>query len=67
MVRLPSRFDRDRAFYPTVTIIVASYYVLFAAIGGSLPVVLFEAAFMLVFVSAAGREMPAHARPKRSS
>ena len=48
-----SRFDRDRAFYPTVTVVVASYYVLFAAIGGSLPVVLLEAAFMLVFVSAA--------------
>ena len=25
-------FDRDRAFYPTVTIVIASYYVLFAAI-----------------------------------
>jgi len=24
-------FDRDRAFYPTVVIVVASYYVLFAA------------------------------------
>jgi hypothetical protein len=27
--------DRDRAFYPTVLIVVASYYVLFAAMGGS--------------------------------
>ena len=25
-------FDRDRAFYPTVLIVIASYYVLFAAI-----------------------------------
>lgn len=25
-------FDRDRAFYPTVLIVVASYYVLFAAV-----------------------------------
>ena len=29
------RLDRDRAFYPTVTIIVASYYVLFAVMGAS--------------------------------
>lgn len=28
-------FDRDRAFYPTVAIVVASYYVLFAAMGAS--------------------------------
>jgi hypothetical protein len=27
--------DRDRAFYPTVTIVIASYYVLFAVMGGS--------------------------------
>lgn len=29
-----SGFDRDRAFYPTVTIVVAHYYVLFAVMGG---------------------------------
>ena len=28
--------DRDRAFYPTLTIVIDSYYVLFAVIGGSL-------------------------------
>jgi hypothetical protein len=28
-------FDRDRAFYPTVVVVVASYYVLFAATGDS--------------------------------
>ena len=28
-------FDRERAFYPTVLIVIASYYVLFAAIGAS--------------------------------
>jgi hypothetical protein len=28
-------FDRERAFYPTVLIVIASYYVLFAAMGGS--------------------------------
>jgi len=27
--------DRDRAFYPTVLIVIASYYVLFAVMGGS--------------------------------
>jgi hypothetical protein len=26
-------FDRDRAFYPTVLIVIASYYVLFAVMG----------------------------------
>ena len=28
-------FDRDRSFYPTVLIIIASYYVLFAVMGAS--------------------------------
>lgn len=28
-------FDRDRAFYPTITIVIASYYALFAVMGGS--------------------------------
>ena len=27
-------FDRDRAVYPTIVIVVALYYVLFAAVGG---------------------------------
>jgi hypothetical protein len=31
-----SGFDRDRAFYPTVLIVVASLYALFAVIGGSM-------------------------------
>src|SRR5205814_8473223 len=26
--------DRDRAFYPTITIVIASYYALFAVMGG---------------------------------
>ena len=29
------RLDRDRAFYPTVAIVIASLYSLFAAMGGS--------------------------------
>jgi hypothetical protein len=28
-------FDRERAFYPTVLIVIASYYILFAVIGVS--------------------------------
>ncbi len=27
--------DRDRAFYPTVMVVIASYYILFAVMGGS--------------------------------
>jgi hypothetical protein len=46
-------FDRDRAFYPTVTIVVASYYVLFAAMSGSLQTVVVEAAAMSLFAAAA--------------
>lgn len=29
------RLDRDRAFYPTVMIVIATYYLLFAAMAGS--------------------------------
>ena len=46
-------FDRDRAFYPTVLIVIASYYVLFAAMSESVHAVLLESAVMAVFVIAA--------------
>lgn len=46
-------FDRDRAFYPTVLIVIASYYVLFAAMIGSVETVLFESILMTLFVIAA--------------
>ena len=46
-------FDRDRAFYPTVLIVIASYYVLFAAMSESVHTVLLESAVMAVFVIAA--------------
>ena len=46
-------FDRDRAFYPTVLIVIASYYVLFAAMSGSVHTVLLESVVMTVFVIAA--------------
>jgi len=45
--------DRDRAFYPTVLIVVASYYVLFAVMSGSMRPVLIESIVMTAFVAAA--------------
>ncbi len=45
--------DRDRAFYSTVTIVVASYYVLFAAMGGSGHALVLELIVMAGFVTAA--------------
>ena len=46
-------FGRDRAFFPTVLIVVAHYYVLFAAMGDSVQTVLLESAVMTLFVIAA--------------
>jgi len=46
-------FDRDRAFYPTVLIVVASYYVLFAVMSGSVETVLLESILMALFAIAA--------------
>lgn len=46
-------FDRERAFYPVVLIVIASYYVLFAAMSGSIRTVALESALMTVFVIAA--------------
>jgi len=42
--------DRDRAFYPTVLAVVASYYALFAVMGGSRGALLQELAAALVFL-----------------
>lgn len=42
-------FDRDRSFYPTVLCVVASYYALFAAMAGSVPVLAAESVTMAVF------------------
>ena len=44
--------DRDRAFYPTVTIVIASYYALFAVMGGSLDVLLIESIVIVAFLGA---------------
>ena len=46
--------DRDRAFYPTVLIVIASYYCLFAVMGGgSLSLLGIEVAMLLVFAALA--------------
>ena len=44
--------DRDRAFYPTVLVVVASYYDLFAVMGGSMHTLGIELAVTLVFLAA---------------
>jgi hypothetical protein len=49
------RLDRDRAFYPTVMIVIASYYALFAVMGASTRALVLEslvgAGFLLAAVS----------------
>jgi len=45
--------DRDRAFYPTVTIVVAAYYALFAVMGGSHEALVIESLVGVAFVVAA--------------
>jgi hypothetical protein len=44
--------DRDRAFYPTVMIVIASYYALFAIMGGSVQVLAFESIAIVAFLVA---------------
>jgi hypothetical protein len=46
-------FDRDRAFYPTVMIVIALYYVLFAVMSGSVQTVVIESVVTTVFAAAA--------------
>jgi hypothetical protein len=45
--------DRDRSFYPTVTIVIASIYVLFAAMAASTNALVLESAVGAVFLVAA--------------
>ena len=45
--------DRDRAFYPTVLVVIASYYVLFAVMGGSGHALVVETLVMTGFLLAA--------------
>ena len=45
--------DRDRAFYPVVTIVIASYYALFAVMGASTHALVLEALVCAVFLAVA--------------
>ena len=48
-----SGFDRDRAFYPTVLIVVGSYYALFAIQGSAPTILAWETGGVLLFGAAA--------------
>jgi len=48
-----SRLDRDRAFYPTVTIVVAALYSLFAVMGASPSALIRESLVGAAFLAAA--------------
>jgi hypothetical protein len=45
--------DRDRAFYPVVTIVIASYYALFAVMGASTHALVLESLVCGVFLAVA--------------
>ena len=48
-----TRLDRDRAFYPTVTIVIASLYALFAVMGASTNALVLESVVGAVFIAVA--------------
>ena len=48
-----TRLDRDRAFYPTVTIVIAYLYALFAVMGGSTNALVLETVAGTAFLVAA--------------
>jgi hypothetical protein len=48
-----TRFDRDRVFYPTVLTTVATYYILFAAMGNSTTALIVESLVAVVFATLA--------------
>jgi hypothetical protein len=43
-------FDRDRVFYSTLLIVIATYYILFAVMGSSSPVLMIESPVAGVFL-----------------
>lgn len=45
--------DRDRAFYPVVTMVIASYYALFAVMGASTHALVLESLVCAVFLAVA--------------
>lgn len=48
-----SGFDRDRVFYPTMVIIVATFYILFAVMGNSMSALAAESLVTVGFVGVA--------------
>jgi hypothetical protein len=42
-------FDRDRAVYPTILIVIPGYYVLFAAMAGSTSAIIIESLMLIGF------------------
>ena len=46
-------FDRDRAFYPTLVTVIATYYILFAVIGGPTSVLALECLLAGAFLALA--------------
>lgn len=48
-----TRFDQDRSFYFTVLVVIASYYVLFAVMGGSGQALIWELVVAAVFSTVA--------------
>lgn len=46
-------FDRDRVFYPTLVIVIATYYILFAVMGSSKPVLALESLVATAFLALA--------------
>lgn len=46
-------FDRNRSFYPAILIVIASYYCLFAVMGGSRASLLQDAVIAMLFVAVA--------------
>src|SRR5947208_3513413 len=46
-------FDRDRVFYPTLVVVVATYYILFAVIGSSMRALAFESLIASIFLAVA--------------
>jgi hypothetical protein len=46
-------FDRDRVFYPMLLTVIATYYILFAAIGSSAPALVRESLIASVFLALA--------------
>lgn len=47
------RLDRDRAFYPVVTIVIASYYALFAVMGAATQALVLESLVGALFLAVA--------------